>query len=350
VTRDLPRGQFGAYLRAHCLTDNSSVLPRFSMGCGAIFMIQRVKPLEESLAVRGTIAETDPSLLKEMISLVAAQKLDVVSLPELKRRLLSGDRDSPFVCFTFDGAYRSIKDTVFPLFRKWELPFAVYVGADYLDTDVLPWWVMLEVLVKESARVTLDIGGEPEDLFCRSLPDKRSAYATLFRRLKSVGKHGRKALLEAALKRHGVRQSAVFEREMLSGDELRALSQSNLVTIGSLAGGSAPLSEMSYDHARDTLRASLDDLEKAIDARARHLAFPGGLTGTISARDVGIAREFDLETAVTNVEGALWPEHAREPLALPRIALDNDPATLVRALMLGGGRLPGGGAVFRKAV
>ena len=47
---------------------------------------------------------------------------------------------------------------------------------------------------------------------------------------------------------------------------------------------------------------------------------------------------------MTAVEGALWPEHASEPFALPRIALDNDPATLVRALMLSGGSALGSGA------
>ena len=54
-------------------------------------------------------------------------------------------------------------------------------------------------------------------------------------------------------------------------------------------------------------------------------------------REFRLAEMLGVQTAVTAVEGALWPEHAGELFTLPRIALDNDPATLVRALMLSGG-------------
>ena len=88
LIRELPRGPFDAYLRAHYFTAQTGVLPRFSMGCGAIFMIQRVIPLDASLTARGAVAETDPLLLEEMFALVAAQGLDVVSLAEMRRRLV----------------------------------------------------------------------------------------------------------------------------------------------------------------------------------------------------------------------------------------------------------------------
>jgi hypothetical protein len=57
----------------------------------------------------------------------------------------------------------------------------------------------------------------------------------------------------------------------------------------------------------------------------------------LAPREAKIAADLGLETAVTAIEGALWPEHRREMHALPRIALDNDPAALVRALMLSSG-------------
>jgi hypothetical protein len=78
-------------------------------------------------------------------------------------------------------------------------------------------------------------------------------------------------------------------------------------------------------------------LETATGIRPKHLAFSEEENPTVVARNVKIARELGFETAVTSLEGALWPEHARELMALPRIALDNDPATLVRALMLSSG-------------
>jgi peptidoglycan/xylan/chitin deacetylase (PgdA/CDA1 family) len=328
------------YLHAH-FNDRPGALPRFSMGRGAVFMIQRVAELEASLASRETVTETDPQLLQEMLSLIAAQKLDVVSLDEMRRRLVERDLDRRFVCFTFDGAYRSVATHIVPLFEKRGLPLAVYVGADYLDGPSMPWWLMLETLLRDVDRLSLDVNGLPHDVPARTAQEKRLAFPLLFRLLAGLDAADRLALLKAEMAFAGVEERAAAERQMLSRDELRDLGGHELVTIGTMAGGSVPLSELSYDRARESVAISIEMIEAATGTRPRHLAFPGGLTARISARDVKIAADLGLDTAVTNIEGSLWPEHARELAALPRIALDNDPATLVRVLMLSGGSASG---------
>ena len=97
-------------------------------------------------------------------------------------------------------------------------------------------------------------------------------------------------------------------------------------------------------------RRALDRLEAAIGERPRHLAFPGIEASSAGQREFGLAAGLGIDTAVTVVEGALWPEHAADPFALPRIALDNDPATLVRALMLSAGSDYSMGAAPRRAI
>jgi peptidoglycan/xylan/chitin deacetylase (PgdA/CDA1 family) len=349
VIYDLPRGRFGAYLRAHYLNDKASAAQRFSMGCGAIFMIQRVAALDASLASRGAIAETDPSMLEEMVSLVAALKLDVVSLAEMRRRLAEGDLRRRFICFTFDGAYRSVQDIVLPLFQKRGLPFAVYVATDFLDNGSLPWWLSLEALLTECDRLSLDMDGEREELRCRSRSEKLEAFTRLFRRLSKQDRQLSAALLEAAMRKQGIDGRAAAERALLSRDEVRQLGQRGLVTVASQAGGAEPLSELSFDRARESVQHSLEALEAATGTRPRHFAFPGGGGAKVSARDIRIVGDLGLDTAVTSIEGALWPEHKRELMSLPRIALDNDPATLVRALMLSGASLPAGGPAIQSA-
>ena len=336
MNRELPRGPFDAYLRAHYFTARPSVLPRFAMGCGAIFMIQRVMPLDASLTAHGAVAETDPLLLEEMVALVPAQNLDVVSLAEMRRRLMERDLDRRFVAFTFDGAYRSILTSVLPLFEKRKMPFAVYAGSDFLGTGQTPWWMALEALFHRNQRLSLDIDGEIVEVRCLSPRDRLEAYAQVHQLVARMEAGKRADIVQKQCEIYGLDVRALASREMLSPEELKQLDAHDLVTVGSNAGGMHALSELGFDRARETIAASLDALEAATGRRPRDLAFPGGLVSGVTARDVNIAREFVLETAVTAIEGALWPEHARELLVLPRIALDNNPATLVRALMLGG--------------
>jgi peptidoglycan/xylan/chitin deacetylase (PgdA/CDA1 family) len=336
LIRELPRGPFGAYLHAH-YRHAPSVVSRFAMGCGAIFMIQRARPQIEALAAPGTVAETDPMLLDEMVALVIEQGLDVVSVPELARRLAARDYAKRFVAFTFDGAYKSTLASVAPLFRQRRLPYALFVGTDFLGTGRLPWWMALEALVARTQSIRFNDDRKAQDLPCADRAEKRDSYARLFRLATQLPPAERASYVENLCHRHNMDLAAVASEEMASGGELKALAEDPRVTIGSNGGGLRPLSELSYDEAKDDLTASLDKLDAVLGFRPRHIAYPGSQATDAGVREFRLAEKLGVETAVTAVEGALWPEHAGELFTLPRIALDSDPATLVRALMLSGG-------------
>jgi peptidoglycan/xylan/chitin deacetylase (PgdA/CDA1 family) len=342
LLRELPRGPFGLYLHAH-YRRVPGVMARFAMGCGAIFMVQRVRPQTDSLIGQGAIAETDPMLLDEMVALVIEQGLDVVSLAEVRRRLAARETGRRFVCFTFDGAYKSTLASIGPLFRARGLPFAVFVGADFLDSGRLPWWMALEALVGQRETIRLYRDRKAQDFACGAAAEKRDCFARLFREIGQLPSPQRAGHAEKLCREHNVDLAAIAAREMASSAELKDLAEDALATIGSQAGGMRPLSELAFDEARDDLAGSLDKLEAVLGVRPRHIAYPGVQPSCAGAREFMLAQYLGLETAVTAVEGALWPEHAGELFALPRIALDNDPATLVRALMLSGGAAFGAG-------
>jgi peptidoglycan/xylan/chitin deacetylase (PgdA/CDA1 family) len=274
-------------------------------------------------------------LLDEMVSLVAEQGLEVVTLEEACRRLVERDVSRRFVAFSFDGAYRSILTSVLPLFEKRAMPFTLFAGSDFLGTGRVPWWLALEALFKSCDRILLQIEGESYAPRWRTLEERQQSFSGIHHRLARMDSAERTELVEAACTVHGVDVRALARREMLSAEELKALQAHGLVTIGSLAGGIQALAEMSFDAARDALVASQSAIEVATGVKPRALAYPGGTMSGIAARDLRIARELGFEIGLTSMEGALWQEHGRELLALPRIELDNNPATLVRALMLG---------------
>ena len=336
MIRELPRGPFGVYLNAH-YRRLPGALARSAMGCGAIFMVQRVRPQTDSLMDQGVIAETDPMLLDEMVALVIQQGLDVVPLSEVRRRLANRETSRRFVSFTFDGAYRSTIDSVVPLFRRHRLPFTLFVGTDFLGNGKLPWWMALEALVTRSATLRLHRDWRIQEHPCATNAEKRACFVQLFREIAQLPAVDRAAHIEKLCRTHHLDLGGVAAREMVSVGELKTLAQDPLIAIGSQAGGVRPLSELSYDEVEEGLTASLDTLEAATGERPQHMAYPGALAASVGPREFRLAAGLGVQTAVTAVEGALWPEHAGELFALPRIALDNDPATLVRALMLSGG-------------
>lgn len=340
MIRDLPRGPYGAFLHAHYFRDRGNVLPRFSMGQGAIFSIQRVKSLEASLVPSGLLSETDPLMLEEMAALISVLNLDVVSLAEMRRRLVQHDYKRRFVCFTFDGAYRSLVERVVPLFRARNIPFAVFISAKHLTSPEMPWWVALESLIGSSNRVVTEVEGERVDLRCLTMQEKQLAYTILFRLLIEVEPAERDRAIDRAFRTCPISKAEAHSRNMLTPDEIRLLAQNSLVTIGLRTDDDTPLSETSFDEAQAGLRNSLKIVTEAAGVPLHHFAYSVAEPDAVPQRIIDLIRETGFDTASGNVEGALWPEHENELYALPRIALDNDPATLVRALLLGSDATP----------
>ena len=299
-------------------------------------MVQRARPRVECLIGQGAIAETDPLLLEEMVALVVEQGLEVIPLSEVRRRLAAREFSRRFVAFTFDGAYKTTLTSVLPLFRERGLPFTLFAGADFLDTGRAPWWLALEALVSQCSRIRAH-QNKAHDLSCGDDAEKRDCYARLFQEADLLPAADRAVHVETLCQQHNVDLGALAAREMLSGADLKTLAQDPLIAVGCQGGGIRPLAELSYDEAKEDLASSLARLEEVLGERPRHIAYPGALPANAGAREFSIAGSLGVETAVTAVEGALWPEHAVELFALPRIALDNDPATLVRALMLSSG-------------
>ena len=64
---------------------------------------------------------------------------------------------SRFVCLTFDDGYQDNHDIAYPLLKRLEVPFAVYVTTGFIDNRLPMWWYPDEQLgiISESLK-TLD--------------------------------------------------------------------------------------------------------------------------------------------------------------------------------------------------
>ena len=116
-------------------------------GIGAIFMLHHVRPELPGSFEPNRILKVTPKFLEEVISQVRASGFQIVSLDEAHFRLIEGDYGKPFVCFTFDDGYRDNLEYAYPIFKRHNLPFAIYVPTDYADGHGDLWWLALEKVI-----------------------------------------------------------------------------------------------------------------------------------------------------------------------------------------------------------
>lgn len=97
-----------------------------------------------------------PSQFEAHMDHLAANDFHVWPLPKLVRTLREGgDVPSRTVAITFDDAYASVFDTVFPRLQERGWPFTVFVTTDYIDRDYDEFVTWDQLREMEAAGVTI---------------------------------------------------------------------------------------------------------------------------------------------------------------------------------------------------
>jgi peptidoglycan/xylan/chitin deacetylase (PgdA/CDA1 family) len=310
-------------------------------GVGAILTLHHVRPTRPGRFQPNRLLEVTPDFLAGLLRRLARSRIDVVSLDEMHRRFIEGDFKRRFVCLTFDDGYKDFMRWAYPLLRKYELPFAMYIATSFADRLGELWWVALEAVIAQNAHIGMVINGKDQYFDCRTVRQKRELYDALYRYLRSM-----KTEDEV---RNTVRDLCAcyrvdivsFCRDLcMDWPEIVDLASDPLCTIGAHTVNHMMLKKVSNEA---TVRAEMDMsravLEAALGKRPEHLAFPVGDPTTAGPREFRIAAELGFKTAVTTRPGVLFKAHRDYLTALPRISVNGEfqQQRYLKVLMSGAG-------------
>ena len=145
-----------------------SIIAPLTRGIGAIFMLHHVRPEKPNSFEPNRILKVTPDFLEQVIDQVRTSGFEIVSLDEAHFRLTEGEHGRPFVCFTFDDGYRDNLEYAYPIFKRHELPFAIYVPTDYSDGHGDLWWLALEKVIVKVSALSVKIDGVQRRLRCNT--------------------------------------------------------------------------------------------------------------------------------------------------------------------------------------
>ena len=91
---------------------------------------------------------------------------------------------SRFVCLTFDDGYQDNHDIAYPLLKRLEVPFAVYVTTGFIDNRLPMWWYASERLGITTAHTV-----SPPRLDTLSLDDQQKEIAQSRQELEALLGH-----------------------------------------------------------------------------------------------------------------------------------------------------------------
>jgi len=310
----------------------------FVAGVGAILTLHHVRPPRLDRFQPNRLLEVRPSFLEDVIRYLRRCRLDLVSLDEMHRRLTQRQFGRRFVCITIDDGYRDTLNWAYPILKKHQAPFCVYIPTSFPDRLGELWWLALEAVVARNKRISLLIDGEEQSFDCATITDKRHVYDQLYGWVRSFKTEDelRNAVRDLSA-RYQVDIAAFCEELCMNWDELAALAADPLVTIGAHTVNHVMLAKVPEAVARSEMQMSRSVIEASLGRRPDHLSYPVGDPTSAGPREFRIADELGFKTAVTTRPGVLFRAHRTHLTALPRISLNGEHQQLryVRVLLSG---------------
>ncbi len=295
-------------------------------GVGTILTLHHVRPPRRDAFQPNCLLEVTPGFLERLLRRLKRSRIDIVTLDEMHRRLIDGDFARRFVRITFDDGYKDMARFAHPLFKKYEIPYALYIPTSFPDRLGELWWLALEAVIAENDRIGMLINDEQKYFECRSTGEKRELYDAVYGYLRSMKTEDQiRRTVRDLCATYRVDIPAICRELCMDWDEIAQLAADPLVTIGAHTVSHSMLKKLPNDDAvRAEMEMSRSVIEAALGRRPQHLAYPVGDPTSAGQREFRIAHELGFKTAVTTRPGVLFKAHADHMTALPRISVNGE--------------------------
>lgn len=295
-------------------------------GVGAILTMHHVRPARPEAFQPNHLLEVTPKFFEGLLRRLRRSRIDVISLDEMHRRMVSGDFKRRFVCLTFDDGYKDLLEFAYPLLRRYEMPFAAYVATSFPDRLGELWWIALEAVIARNNRVGLVVNGKDQFFDCGSVRQKRELYDEIYGWLRSMKTEDElRRVMRDLCACHRVDIAAFCKELCMSWDEIAKLAADPLVTIGAHTVNHMMLKKVPNE---ETVRAEMEMsravIEAALGSCPQHLSYPVGDPTSAGPREFRIASQLGFKTAVTTRPGVLFRIYREHLNALPRISVNGD--------------------------
>lgn len=297
----------------------------FVAGLGAILTFHRVLPASEAAFQPNRLLEITPEFLDEVIVAVRNAGIDIVSLDEAHRRLAAGDCAPRFVALTFDDAYRDTLDFAWPVLKRHEVPFTIFVPSAFADGRGELWWAALEKAIARHDSIEVELDGAERVFDCFTPQAKRETFDALydFVRSRPTEEELRRPVREIAFG-YGVDMAKLCRELCMGWDELAVIAAHPLTTIGAHTVTHPILAKIPAETVRAEMADGVRRIEKKLGVRPAHFSYPVGGPDAAGPREFAIAAEVGFRTAVTTRSGVLFADHARHLHALPRLSVNGE--------------------------
>src|SRR5690606_20343964 len=99
-----------------------------------------------------------PEFLEEAIQVSLECGLTPVAAEDLPTLLANPADKRHFVSFTLDDGYRNNAEFAAPVFRKYGVPYTIFITKGFVERTRSLWWETAEALLRKAERIRFNFG------------------------------------------------------------------------------------------------------------------------------------------------------------------------------------------------
>jgi peptidoglycan/xylan/chitin deacetylase (PgdA/CDA1 family) len=247
---------------------------------GEIWCLHRVVP-NRSWALPNRELEITPDYLEQLILSYMGDGYRFVSIDNIVERLkkMRWPWQRKMVNISFDDGFRDIYEYAYPIFKKYNIPFTIYLTTAFPEGKAEIWWIQLEQLIANNTTLVV----QEKEYQCRTADEKRRLFNELIQQI-----------YQSSDTPSGVFKQWFAGNQMdmaglaLTWDELAEMLSSGLLTVGSHTQSHPMLTKIPTEEVRQELLESKNLIEQHLSISVNHFSYPH------SAYNMEIANELRL--------------------------------------------------------
>ena len=231
---------------------------------GEIWCLHRVVP-NRSWALPNRELEITPDYLDQLIVSYKDAGYNFVCIDSLVGRLnkMRWPWQKKLVNISFDDGFRDIYEYAYPIFKKYDIPFTIYLTSSFPEGKADIWWIQLEQLIANNT--TLLVQGE--GCRCETDEEKNQLFNDLMQRIYHNSDTPSKVFAQWFA---DYQMEADMANIALAWDELAEMLSSGLLTIGSHTQSHPMLTKIPTEEVRQELLESKNIIEQHLSTPVNH--------------------------------------------------------------------------------
>lgn len=281
-------------------------------------MLHRVFPLEKNKLPSNENLKISPEFLEHCILHLQKEGYEFISLDRLYEILQYSEKVKKKIVFTLDDGYKDNFTYAYPIFKKYKIPFTIYITTSFPDKKSILWWYTLEDLILENDKIYLSSGSVFK---CQSRDEKILVFKQIRELILSLPQVDILENLKELFKNYKVNWQNGYENLTMNWEHIQELSQDELCTIGGHTINHLSLHQLSDKEVREEILDANKLLQGKIGKKIEHFAYPFGSKDTTQQREYDIIKELKFKTATTTRSGKICLKHKDYMDCLPRVHL-----------------------------